>query len=234
MPKPQNPAIMTSIIKHNYKSAFTLAEVLVTLAIIGVVASLTIPSLVKSYQDTANYTKWKKQYSIAKQAIKMIQANNGFANVSDPSIIRDDFESVLGAFVKKGNWNTMNTQYYNYYKNTTGQSSSTWISRTGLRSDGSMWGFWTNAWVDCNGVSTNGVLTGICSEIRIDVNGTAPPNMFGKDLFWLWLVRNNGVYDVYPYGSRGDGKVCEAGAIVPDGCNGCSALALIRSPADMP
>lgn len=43
--------------KREYKTAFTLAEVLITLGIIGVVAALTIPTLIAGYQrkswDTA-------------------------------------------------------------------------------------------------------------------------------------------------------------------------------------
>ena len=41
-------------------SAFTLAEVLITLAIIGVVAAVTIPSLVNKYQERVKITKLKK------------------------------------------------------------------------------------------------------------------------------------------------------------------------------
>jgi len=49
------------------KNAFTLAEVLVTLAIIGVVAALTIPSLVTRVQDIQYKTAWKKNYSLLNQ-----------------------------------------------------------------------------------------------------------------------------------------------------------------------
>jgi prepilin-type N-terminal cleavage/methylation domain-containing protein len=43
--------------------AFTLAEVLITLAIIGVVAALSIPSVVKNYQETQFKTAYKKAFS---------------------------------------------------------------------------------------------------------------------------------------------------------------------------
>ena len=42
------------------KRAFTLAEVLITLAIIGIVAAITIPGLVQSYKKTEYSTKLKK------------------------------------------------------------------------------------------------------------------------------------------------------------------------------
>lgn len=49
-----------TIIKKQDSPAFTLAEVLVTLGIIGVVASLTMPGLMGNYQKKANITAMKK------------------------------------------------------------------------------------------------------------------------------------------------------------------------------
>jgi prepilin-type N-terminal cleavage/methylation domain-containing protein len=57
------------------KKGFTLAEVLITLTIIGVVAALTIPGLIASYQKKVVETRIKKFYSVIQQAIKMIEAN---------------------------------------------------------------------------------------------------------------------------------------------------------------
>ena len=42
------------------KSAFTLAEVLITLGIIGVVSALTLPVLVQKYRNNVVETKLKK------------------------------------------------------------------------------------------------------------------------------------------------------------------------------
>lgn len=44
------------------KRGFTLAEVLITLGIIGVVAAITIPALISNYQISVNKTKLKKLY----------------------------------------------------------------------------------------------------------------------------------------------------------------------------
>ena len=43
---------MENLFCRNIKRAFTLAEVLITLAIIGVVAVLTVPSLVKKKNES--------------------------------------------------------------------------------------------------------------------------------------------------------------------------------------
>ena len=59
------------------KSAFTLAEVLITLAIIGVVAAMTIPTLISDYQEKVTVTKVKKMYSTLANAYSMYVINNG-------------------------------------------------------------------------------------------------------------------------------------------------------------
>ena len=59
------------------KKAFTLAEVLITLGIIGVVAALTIPTLVQNYKKKVVETKLSKVYSVMNQAIKMSTIENG-------------------------------------------------------------------------------------------------------------------------------------------------------------
>ena len=55
------------------KSAFTLAEVLITLGIIGVVAAMTITTLLAKYQEKQTVTKLKQTYSILSQAIRSVQ-----------------------------------------------------------------------------------------------------------------------------------------------------------------
>lgn len=60
-----------------FKKAFSLAEVLITLAIIGVVAALTIPSVIQSYKKTVVQTRLAKFYSTFNQAINTSQAYNG-------------------------------------------------------------------------------------------------------------------------------------------------------------
>lgn len=58
------------------KKAFTLAEVLITLGIIGVVAALTIPTLVNNYRKKQFETGLKKEYSVLLQALDMYKQEN--------------------------------------------------------------------------------------------------------------------------------------------------------------
>ncbi len=59
------------------KAAFTLAEVLITLGIIGVVAAMTIPTLIVNYQKKATASKVKKAYAELAQALRLAQAEYG-------------------------------------------------------------------------------------------------------------------------------------------------------------
>lgn len=58
------------------KKAFTLAEVLITLGIIGVVAALTLPNIVGYYKRKESSVRIKKFYSIMEQAIRLSEIDN--------------------------------------------------------------------------------------------------------------------------------------------------------------
>lgn len=60
------------------KRAFTLAEVLITLGIIGVVAAMTIPTLIANTRGAQYRSRLKKAISTISQAAKMSQAQYGF------------------------------------------------------------------------------------------------------------------------------------------------------------
>ena len=59
------------------KAAFTLAEVLITLGIIGVVAAMTIPTLIANYQEKVTITRLKEAYSMLSQAYQFAVNENG-------------------------------------------------------------------------------------------------------------------------------------------------------------
>ncbi len=60
------------------KNGFTLAEVLITLAIIGVVATLTLPALMTNTAEQQAKTALKKGINTLTEAAQMNQAINGF------------------------------------------------------------------------------------------------------------------------------------------------------------
>lgn len=59
------------------KKAFTLAEVLITLGVIGVVAAMTLPTLVQNYRNRVVETRLQKFYSAINQAVKMAEVEYG-------------------------------------------------------------------------------------------------------------------------------------------------------------
>ncbi len=60
------------------KKGFTLAEVLITLAIIGVVAALTIPSVIVRTQQQEFKTAAKKAHSVLSQAVQLTEVKDGY------------------------------------------------------------------------------------------------------------------------------------------------------------
>ena len=64
-------ATHVGIFHNTRRVAFTLAEVLITLGIIGIVSAMTIPTLVKNYQQMLLVTRFKKEYSTLSQAYKL-------------------------------------------------------------------------------------------------------------------------------------------------------------------
>ncbi len=58
-------------------NGFTLAEVLVTLGVIGIVAALTIPALISKYQMRVFETAFKTQYSVLNNTLDFLQLEEG-------------------------------------------------------------------------------------------------------------------------------------------------------------
>lgn len=59
------------------KKGFTLAEVLITLGIIGVIAAMTLPILITKYKEHVFLNQFKASYSVLQQAYTRIIAEEG-------------------------------------------------------------------------------------------------------------------------------------------------------------
>lgn len=70
------------------KKAFTLAEVLITLGIIGVVAALTLPTLIQNYQKHVYVTGAKKAVSVISSMFQREMADEGVSNVLDTNLLQ--------------------------------------------------------------------------------------------------------------------------------------------------
>jgi prepilin-type N-terminal cleavage/methylation domain-containing protein len=64
-----------------FRFGFTLAEVLITLLIIGVISSIVIPGLIQDTRQAELKTAWKKAFATISQAVKMQKLNENQVNV---------------------------------------------------------------------------------------------------------------------------------------------------------
>lgn len=159
------------------KKGFTLAEVLITLGIIGVVAALTIPALIVNYQKKQTVTKLKKVYSALQQSIQMSQTE--YENISDwdwtldandffMKYLAKNFNVIKNCGTEQGCWNTTGILYLDgneYVPNPL--KSSGWSSL--ILSDG--------VYISLYKVENNHV------HFMVDLNGSKKPDMLGKDIF---------------------------------------------------
>ena len=92
-----------------------MAEVLITLGIIGVVAALTLPSLVHNYRKSVVENKLKASYSIISNAVKMAEVENG---MGFDFTISDEYkdENDVNNFSAKQSEAIFNTYFKSYFK----------------------------------------------------------------------------------------------------------------------
>ena len=89
------------------KVAFTLAEVLISLGIIGVVAALTIPNVVSNYKKKVVETRLAKLYSVLNQAVELSEEKNGACTTWEWGDINNHRDS---AYMEKW-WKTYMADY---------------------------------------------------------------------------------------------------------------------------
>lgn len=101
----------TTLLGREKKAAFTLAEVLITLGIVGVVAALTMPTLIQNHRNNVVETKLKNFYSTFNQAIQMSIAENGDLN----SWFIGDLSVFLSETDENGNPTSEGLKWFNKY-----------------------------------------------------------------------------------------------------------------------
>lgn len=164
------------------KIAFTLAEVLIVLGIVGIIAEMTIPTLVKNTQEQEYKVAYKKAFSVASQVV--MKAFNDYNLVPRPAY--GDIPSRLS------NFNAFKS-YFKISKDcNTSNNSECWAS-------GEMYvgGYPLNnayAFIDASGMSWSILdnFGAVNDEILIDTNGFKPPNKYGQDRFALKLDDETG------------------------------------------
>ena len=186
------------------KYAFTLAEVLVTLGIIGVVASMTLPSLVQKQQEKVTVARVKKAYSILQEAFLMAVQKNGTPDQWGATGMYEASSHIFTArkfipYMKvTADCTGMNTRQV-YKKCTTVYNDSASFASIKI-ADGTTVIFrrWNGL---CNSqFGSSKMLKNVCGSISIDTNATGKPNVEGKDIFSFYLTKNG----IYPVGTEMD------------------------------
>lgn len=168
------------------KKAFTLAEVLITLGIIGVVAAMTLPSLIAKYQKRVMTNNLKKVYTELSQVVLLYKADMGVTDFKDLSFSSQD---SANDFIKK------------YFKTAKfcGSLQHHCFAQVYTKLSGVKANFYckSGAYALANGISVCVYVSNyrnIIMSLLVDVNGPKPPNIVGRDAFLL-LLYSNGIID---------------------------------------
>lgn len=164
--------------------SFTLAEILITLGIIGVVASITVPVLMNNIQDAQFRTAYKKAYSVASQAME--SANSEYLLVpttgSGDSNHGNNFLAWMNQLkVSKKCINNDNDQCWD----STGEKFGLSWDSVGFPKQACY------SFIDASGMAWS-IYTNYQFWVFVDTNGFKKPNQYGKDRFAFKLVNNNG------------------------------------------
>ena len=201
---------------------FTLSEVLITLAVIGVVSAMTLPIVIQEQRDRANVAKLQKTYSVLSQALLRAKDVSGdfhewSSYTTNPKTIYSYIKPYLSVIkecndrTNSGCWaETTSTlsgatgrNYWQYYDGQIGDSAFIFVLKNGVA-------------INIDVVSyTNFSKVGLPEEFGansfivfdVDVNGIKGPNMWGKDVFGFAISPNND--KLVPFGSGNNSANCQ-------------------------
>lgn len=191
------------------KNGFTLAEVLITLVIIGIIAAMTIPNLINRTDEQEKVVAVKKSFSVLSQAYKRLIAdmgeittyslgsNNTEATENFGKLITPYFntQQVCGMAANEGCFPSPN-------KLMSGEDGVDYDSNSNYfkmrLSDGSSVLFSVYSVALVKGTSLG--LDSTFGWIMVDINGDKGPNTMGKDNFSFWITK----YGIVPFGSPFD------------------------------
>lgn len=174
--------------------AFSLAEVLIALVVIGVVAAITVPVLFENYKKQETISRLKKAYSVISNGLRMSQTENGPFSSWE---VGADMTDVEGYFNKYWVPYFQNITKYNYAKDLGYEDNLCWKNINGKKigwgvmtsdtrilfalADGTVV-FYPRNTTDING---NPAYTRF---FYVDINGSKKPNVIGKDVFMFYVV----------------------------------------------
>ena len=173
------------------KSAFTLAEILVAITILGIIAAVTLPTLNANIQKRSTITALKKSYNTLGQALKLMAVEedadirNSYCglnmNSTDSEVMKTCFERWINQFSaerKKSFSDTCDSDWckYKIQPDKLTKELNTATAGTIRTTDGITYFF----------------INGIKGDVLVDTNGTLKgPNETGKDIFRFYVDYEN-------------------------------------------
>jgi len=191
--------------------AFTLAEVLITLGIIGLVAEMTIPTLMQNMEKSQYESRLKKFYSTFIQGTQMYMQEEGCSDLICTNIfngstyygnswvnpVKSALDKMFKGVVYCGAYDCQEDA--KYLSNVPwGTMFTTDIDWQSFRlSDGTVIGFEdTDDW-NCFPVSSTNRIKALCSNLYVDLNGNKLPNKYGRDIHIFALAQDGALYPWY-------------------------------------
>ena len=186
------------------KKGFTLAEVLITLGIIGVVSALTVPALMSNVQKNSIGASVAKAYNTLSNASEMILAQEGASTISSVA------DGLTEGDKRRGAYSTLYSRYtkgarvsstedlpdYTEYDGTTAYNLE--IGRNLFQTNDGMIFYLSDGFEEIgNSSEFYKQFSGDALEVHVDINGAKGPNALGKDLFFFY-IDDYGI--VIPYG----------------------------------
>ena len=201
--------------------AFTLAEVLITLAIIGVVAAMTMPTLIQNHQKRSLEVATKKFYSMMSQAVRQYMADDGVDDLRNTALADENYDDYESPEAVESIRNFV-TKYLKVVKECDHDANNCFAQKYKAWDGGDTLNDFTENtnWDGCRDfVLANGVIIRIGHTARknpitlyVDLNGKKGPNRVGYDL-WSMSIFYDGVIDeggVGPETKNGNNVIWES------------------------
>lgn len=190
------------------KFAFTLSEVLITLGVIGIVASMTLPTVINTYQKKVTAIKLKKAYNTLTNVVNRAYFDNGnvtYSGAVTKAASKEFFNKYWIPYLNSPEIFPENQYPYG--------SSTPYMTRNGEVYNIAIYTSYTNGRIllttadgiiyyinvmdwdkDADGNTIpNSQHFSTAQYVFVDLNGTKPPNTFGKDIFTFNINFNNNV-----------------------------------------
>lgn len=170
--------------KEKFNTGFTLAEVLITLCVIGVVAAMTLPMLA-NYQKKKVVAQLQRVYSVLSNGVKLSEQENGDCASWDYTIASDTFaDKYLVPYLKL----SKNDKFTEVH-----ELDGVSIDETASHLNRNKTVDYTLVSGEIVHVSTSGTDNGYSTKLRVDMNGKLKPNTIGKDIFTFSITPDYGL-----------------------------------------